>query len=228
MVRERRSPVVDRRTPDVGAVPGDLHARPADGGVTHAPAAPRGANHRVGDGQAQARTAAAGGGAVEAVEESRAFLGVIWGPLSSTARLTLWPWESTRMRTLPPGPACRQALSTSTPARRSVHSGGASIHAGPWPSLCTVICTPRLWATEANRSAHVSAMVVRSTGSSPGGGGSESKRASHSRSSTIWLKLRRSPPIRSSTWRYSAAWREVVRARLSSASMTLSGVRVSA
>ncbi len=55
------------------------------------------------------------------------------GPLSSTMMLTRLPRGATLTRTCPPAPAYRQALSTSTPASRSIHSGGALIQAGAQP-----------------------------------------------------------------------------------------------
>ncbi len=113
------------------------------------------------------------------------------GPLSSTVRLTRPPRAATLSRTLPSGPAYRQALSTSTPVSRSIHSGGALIQAAGEGLTVTEIPGDVACATAWNRSAHSSAMVHRSTGSAPGGGGCESNRASQSRSSTMlrsrWL-----------------------------------------
>ncbi len=52
------------------------------------------------------------------------------GPVSSTASTTRLPRGATLIRTVPPGPAYRHELSTRTPTRRSIHSGGALIQAG--------------------------------------------------------------------------------------------------
>jgi hypothetical protein len=80
-------------------------------------------------------------------------------------------------------------LSIKTPISRSIHSGGALISAGP-PPVSAVTAGP----TARNRSAQLAARVATSIGSSPGGGGSESNLASHSRSSTS--RLSRSPSDR--------------------------------
>ncbi len=126
------------------------------------------------------------------------------------------------MRTLPSGPACRQALSISTPASRSIHSGGALIStASSGVSALTAGPTAR------NRSAQAWASVLRSTGSSPGGGGRESNRASQSMSSTRLRSRWLSPWIRASASRYSPASRGADRATSASARITLSGVRSS-
>ena len=79
--------------------------------------------------------------------------GGIPGPLSSTAMLVRLPWADTTMRTVPPSPAYRQALSTSTPASRSIQSGGAVTRgsASPWRSTDNAM--PREWATAPKRSA---------------------------------------------------------------------------
>jgi hypothetical protein len=80
---------------------------------------------------------------------------------------------------VPSGPAYRQALSTSTPASRSIQSGGALISTAP-SGVSALTAGP----TTRNRSAQAWASVARSTGSLPGGGGLESNLASHSMSST--------------------------------------------
>ena len=144
------------------------------------------------------------------------------GPLSSTVRLTRLPWARTSIRTVPSGPAYRQALSTSTPASRSIHSGGALIStASSGVSALTAGPTAR------NRSAQAWASVARSTGSLLGGGGLESNLASHSMSSTSWRSRWLSPWIRRSESRYCAASRGADRATSASALITLSGVRSS-
>src|SRR6202050_3335394 len=99
------------------------------------------------------------------------------GPLSSTLRLTLLPATVTAIRTVPPGPAYRQALSTRTAVRRSIHSGGALIHGGLWSSSATNSASPLRWATAEKRFAHAAAIAATSTGSSPGGGGAGEDRA---------------------------------------------------
>jgi len=120
------------------------------------------------------------------------------GPLSSTARVTRLARWRTLIRTVPSGPAYRQALSTRTPARRSIHSGGALIQAGSGPSQATWISMACERATARNRSAQLAAIVARSRGSLPGGGGCESNLASHSRSSTMWRSRSLSPWMRTS------------------------------
>ena len=144
------------------------------------------------------------------------------GPLSSTVRLARLPWARTSIRTVPSGPAYRQALSTSTPASRSIHSGGALISTAP-SGVSALTAGP----TARNRSAQAWASVARSTGSLPGGGGLESNLASHSMSSTSWRSRWLSPWIRRSESRYSAASRGADRATSASALITLSGVRSS-
>ena len=128
--------------------------------------------------------------------------GGIPGPLSRTDRLTLLAMPTTWMRTVPPGPAYRQALSTRTPVRRSIHSGGALIQACSSSPPLTESAMPLERAMPENLSAQPSAIVVTSTGSSPGGGGSESKRASHRRSSTMRRRRALSRPTRSRVSRY--------------------------
>ncbi len=149
------------------------------------------------------------------------------GPLSSTAIITRLPRCPTLTRTMPPEPACRHALSIRTPARRSIHSGGALIQAGRWLPVTTWMSKSCVAASARNRSAQAAAMVARSSGSSTGSGGVESNRASQSRSSTIRRSLPPSPSMRESTARYSAGSRGALSATLVSALITLSGVRSS-
>lgn len=114
------------------------------------------------------------------------------GPLSSTASQTRLPRLPTVMLTLPSAPACRQALSTRTPASLSIHSGGAVISVGKPGSTRTSSCDRCAVASALNRSAHSAAIAPRSSGSAPGCGGAESNLASQSRSSTM-LRSRRAP-----------------------------------
>ena len=120
------------------------------------------------------------------------------GPLSSTVRVTRLARWPTLIRTVPSGPACLHALSTSTPARRSIHSGGALIHVRPVSPAATTISMECDLASARKRSAHPAAIVATSSGSSPGGGGCESNLASHSRSSTMRRNRSPSPWTRTS------------------------------
>src|SRR5258708_26041371 len=61
--------------PHRGPAPGDSEERTSERRVTDPPLAPGGPHDRVGDGQAEPRTAALLGGAVEAVEQPRPVAG---------------------------------------------------------------------------------------------------------------------------------------------------------
>ena len=170
--------------------PGHRHQRSAERRVADVPAAAGGAHDRVADGQPEARAVSLLGRAVEPVEQR--------GPFGlDDAGAAVFDGEAdTAAVGSDADPDCavrariRQALSISTPARWSIHSGGALISAGP-AAVSAVIAGP----TARNRSAQACARIARSTGSSRGGG-RDSNRASHSMSSTRCRSRTLSPWIR--------------------------------